>query len=335
MNILMLGGTQFSGRSCVMQAVQAGHQVTVLHRSKADPGLPSSVRRIVGDRDPALGDGLAQIHAIAEKGERFDAVVDMCGYVPRVVQASCDLLNNSTDIYIYISSVSVYERSADATPDEDSPVITLEDPTVEEVTSETYGGLKVLCERVVDQSFGNRACIVRPGLIAGPNDPTDRFTWWVRVLASEEAVLVPAEPAGLVSFIDARDLAAFFLTCAANQTTGVFNAVGPEVGLGFGTFLDRAKAALKSKTRLLACAHDWLAGHEVKPWQSLPFWLPAESQSMHRVSGARARSKGLLNRSLEETVRDTHAWDCERNTPTLKAGLAIEQLRELVRMIET
>lgn len=183
MELLVLGGTRFSGLHLVRQAVASGHSVTVLHRGSHADGLPGSVRRIVGDRDPRLGDGLERVQRLVEAGQRWDAVVDMCGFVPRVVDAACGVLRAAAGRYLFVSSVSVYPVSADGAPDESSAVIELEDPSAEAVTGDTYGGLKVLCERVVETAFAGRCTVVRPGLIVGPGDPTDRFTYWPRRLS--------------------------------------------------------------------------------------------------------------------------------------------------------
>ena len=331
MNILILGGTQFSGRAFTQLAVDANHSVTLLHRSKADPGLPPAVRRLVGDRDPKVGDGLDRIKELLDAGEQFDAVVDMCGYTPRVTKAACDLLKDHTDLYIFISTISVYDKaSSDTILDEDGPKITLDDPTVEEVTGETYGGLKVLCEQVVIEAFPDSHCIPRPCVIAGPNDPTDRVTWWARMLTTQDALVIPAPPAGLASFIDARDLAAFFLTCATNKTTGIFNATGPEPKLALHDFIHRTHKALNSKTKLIEAPHENLKELEIQAWQDIPTWLPDDKQYMHKITSSKARAAGLHNRSLEETMIATRDWDIERGSPELKAGMKPDRIAELV-----
>lgn len=334
MNILILGGTQFSGRAFTQLAVDANHSVTLLHRSKEDPGLPPAVRRLVGDRDPKVGDGLDRIKELLDAGEHFDAVVDMCGYTPRVTKAACELLKGHTDLYIYISTISVYDKAEpDAILTEDSPKVTLDDPTVEEVTGETYGGLKVLCEQVVIEAFPDSHCIPRPCVIAGPNDPTDRVTWWARMLTTQDALVIPAPPAGLASFIDARDLAAFFLTCATNKTTGIFNATGPEPTLSLHDFIYRTHVALDSKTKLIEADQSWLKSQGVQAWQDIPVWLPEESQYMHAITSTKARASGLTNRSLEETMIAIRDWDIERGSPELKAGIKPDRITELVSKI--
>ncbi|MGV6813688.1 MAG: NAD-dependent epimerase/dehydratase family protein [Phycisphaerales bacterium] len=331
MNILILGGTQFSGRAFVEQAVNANHSVTLLHRSKEDPGLPPAVRRLVGDRDPQIGDGLDRIKELLDAGEHFDAVIDMCGYTPRVTKAACDLLKGHTDFYLFISTISVYDQAKpDAILDEDSPKITLDDPMVEEVTGETYGGLKVLCEQVVIDTFPDSHCIPRPCVIAGPNDPTDRITWWARMLNTQDALVVPNDPAASASMIDARDLAAFMLTCVTNKTTGIFNATGPEPGLTLTDFIHRSHAGLKSKTKLIEASPESIQAQGITPWVDIPMWLPDESQYMHRIDSSKARAAGLTNRPLEETMTAIHEWDTSRGSPDLKAGMKPDRIAELV-----
>lgn len=331
MKILVLGGTQFSGRAFVEQAASAGHDITLLHRSPADPGLPTGVRRLVGDRDPEKGGGLGEIQRQIDSGERFDAVLDMCGYVPRVTQASCEMLKGSCDQYVFTSTISVYEKgNTDSAPDEDAPLIDLEDKAVEEVTGETYGGLKVLCEKVVRTWYPENHTIIRPGVIAGPNDPTDRVTWWSRMLGTLDAMVVPAEPCGLAGFIDARDLAAFFLRCSEQKIMGTHNAVGPEVGLGMRSFIDRTHTALESKAQLIEAEAGQLASMDITAWKDIPTWAPEESQYMYRISAQRAIDQGLSLRPLEDTMRDVRAWDIERGQPELKAGMSAERMREVV-----
>ncbi len=331
MNILILGGTQFSGRAFTELAVQSGHQVTLLHRSPADPGLPPAIRRLVGDRDPNAGDGLDQIKALLDTEQRFDAVVDMCGYTPRVTKAACELLKDHTDLYIYISTISVYDQApAQTNLDENAPKVILADPTVEEVTAETYGGLKVLCEQVVLDAFPENHCIPRPCVIAGPNDPTDRITWWARMLTTQESLVIPKPPAGLVSFIDARDLAAFFLHCATNKITGIFNTTGPESNLPLHDFIRRTHKALNSKTTLIEADHQWLKDQGVQPWQDIPTWLPDERQFMSRISSAKALANGLANRPLEDTMIAIRDWDINRGSPDLKVGMNPDRIADLV-----
>lgn len=331
MNILVLGGTQFSGRAFVERAIGAGHQITLLHRSPADPGLPDGVRRLVGDRDPEKGGGLGEIQKLIDGGERFDAVLDMCGYVPRVMEASCELLKDACDLYVFTSTISVYDKeSGDEIPDEDSKLIDLQDKTVEEVNGDTYGGLKVLCEQVVRSWYPENHCIIRPTVIAGPNDPTDRVTWWARMLGTLDVMAVPSEPCGLAGFIDSRDLAAFFLRCIEQKITGTYNAVGPEVGLSLRSFIERSHASLGSTTELIDVSPAQLEELGVKAWSDIPTWAPEESQFMYRISSQRAIDQGLTLRPLEETMIAIAEWDVARDRPELKVGMSNERMDEVL-----
>jgi len=334
MKVLVLGGTQFSGRAFVEQACAAGHEITLLHRSPQDPGLPDGVRRLVGDRDPEKGGGLGEIQKLIDAGERFDAVVDMCGYVPRVMHASCSLLKDACDLYLFTSTISVYPRFGNLeSPDEDSDLVVLEDESVEEIDNKTYGGLKVLCEQVVREYFPENHCIVRPTVIAGPNDPTDRVTWWTRMLGTLDAMVIPGEPCGLAGFIDARDLASFFQLCIEQGTAGIYNAVGPEPGLGLRSFIDRTRAALGSSTELIEVDPAALVEQGVNYWADIPTWIPEDGQSMYRISCERAMNAGLTLRPLEETMRDVRAWDIWRGEPELQAGMSVERMREVVESL--
>ena len=306
----------------------------MLHRSPADPGLPPSVRRLIGDRDPKIGDGLGEIQKLIDAGERFDAVVDMCGYVPRVVIASCELLKGACDMYLFISTISVYPRYGNLeSPDEDSELIDLKDKAVEEINGETYGGLKVLCEQIVTEYFGGNSCIVRPTVIAGPNDPTDRITWWTRMLGTQDRVIFPKEPCGLAGFIDARDLAAFFQHCIEQSIFGIFNAVGPEIGLGLRSFIERTHKAMDSKSELVEIDAARLKELGVNPWTDIPTWIVEEGQSMYRISCKRAVEAGLTMRPLEETMRDVRTWDVERGEPKLTAGMSAQRMQEVIEKI--
>lgn len=217
MKLLILGGTKFLGRYLVDAALAAGHQVTLFNRGKTNPELFPHVEQRHGDRDGDLG-------ALSEG--IWDVVIDTSGYVPRVVRASAELLRPRTAKYVLISSVSVYADFAIQNIDEDYPVGQVNDPTTEDI-SEFYGPLKALCEKAVQDVYRDQALIIRPGLIVGPNDPTDRFTYWVRRFAQGGDVLVPGRPERRQQFIDVRDLAEWVLWTAASSLTGVFNATGP------------------------------------------------------------------------------------------------------------
>ncbi|MEP6892202.1 MAG: NAD-dependent epimerase/dehydratase family protein, partial [Gaiellaceae bacterium] len=199
MRLLVLGGTKFLGRAVVDASLATDHEITLFNRGETNAGLYPDVDQVHGDRDGGLG---------ALAGSEWDAIVDTCGYFPRVVRQSAEALAEAVGAYCFVSSVSVYSDLSGVV-DEESPVGTLEDETTEEFGAdfERYGPLKALCERVVQETFGERALIVRPGLIVGPYDPSGRFTYWPHRLARGGEVLAPGPPERLAQFIDVRDLA--------------------------------------------------------------------------------------------------------------------------------
>jgi nucleoside-diphosphate-sugar epimerase len=216
--ILFLGGTQFVGRHMAAHAVERGHEVTLFTRGKTNPGVIAGAEEIHGDRDGGL-DGLA--------GLGFDRVVDVSGYVPRVVRQSAELLVGATDHYTFVSTVSVYGDLSSPGINEDAPLGTLPDETIEDITGETYGPLKVLCENAVHETYGDRCTIVRPGFVVGPLDYTDRFSYWCTRASRGGDMLAPDDPHRPIQFVDARDLASFTVGLTERPTHGYFNATGP------------------------------------------------------------------------------------------------------------
>jgi 2'-hydroxyisoflavone reductase len=323
MDILILGGTGFLGRHLVEAALGDGHRVTLFNRGIHNPGLFPEVERIKGDRDGDLS---------LLRGRRWNSVIDTCGYVPRVVRASAGLLADAVDHYTFVSSISVY--SDDITPgaDEDVSVQELPDQTVEEITGETYGGLKALCERAAEEEMPGRVFSVRPGLISGPHDPTDRFTYWPRRIATGGEVLVPDHPERRVQFIDVRDLAAWIVKMAQEQRTGTYNATGPDYELGMGRLLEECESVGGGGAELVWVSEEFLIEQEVEPFTELPLWVPREDAAMLAVDCGRAIAAGLSFRPVSETVRDVLDWDRARTADTEPgAGLRPERERELLR----
>ena len=306
-----------------------GHAVTLFTRGKSNPGLYENVAgvdHLVGDRNGDL---------TALEGRTWDAVVDTSGYFPRVVGASANLLARAAQHYTFVSSISVYRDFAQEGIDESYPVGTLEDESVEEVTGETYGPLKALCEQRAEQSFPGRTLNVRPGLIVGPHDPTDRFTYWPHRVAQGGEVLAPGGPDQPVQVIDARDLAEWIVRGAEAGTVGVFNATGPEAPLGLGRVLEACRAASGSDATITWVDEVFLLEREVAYWQDLPAVLPETTPShrgMARMDVSRAVRAGLTFRPIEETVRDTLAWDATRPAvEPFKAGLSREREANLLK----
>jgi 2'-hydroxyisoflavone reductase len=327
MNILVIGGTQFVGRHLVNVALERGHTVTLFNRGNRNP-FPQ-LETIKGDRDPDKGNGLEAL-----KHRDFDAVIDPSAYVPRIVKASAELLKDHTQHYTFISSVSLYASFAQPTS-EDAPLAKLEDETTEAVTGASYGGLKVLCEQAVENVFPGRTLNIRPGLIVGEFDLTDRFTYWVERIARGGKVLVPGTPSLETQFIDGSDLATWTIRMIEQNVTGIFNATGNTTT--FGQVLETIKTTLKSDVQFEYIPEEFLLKHEVKPWMgenSLPLWIPssdADSANFARIPIQKALEKHLGFRPLEYTVRDTHEFVKSRAADYVwKAGLAAEKELELL-----
>jgi len=320
MKILVLGGTAFLGPEVVAPALARGHQITLFNRGKTNPQLFPEVEKLHGDRDGDLS---------ALAGRTWDAVVDTSGYVPRIVGKSAAALQSSGQ-YVFISTISVYDAAHQTAIDEQSPVHKLDDPTVEKVGPETYGGLKALCEKAAEKEMPGRVTVIRPGLIAGPGDPSDRFTYWpVRAARGGEAA-APGSPSDPVQFIDVRDLGAWIVTMIERRRFGVWSAVGPRDPLTMGGLLDACRRAAGSDVRYTWVDAAFLEKSDVSPWSDMPVWLPPSSDDAAalRISNARAVRDGLTFRPAEDTARDTLAWfraQREARTAQLKAGLSPER----------
>jgi nucleoside-diphosphate-sugar epimerase len=283
----------------------------------------ASRRSVIGDRDGGL-DPL--------RGREFDAVVDMCGYFPRVVRQSVELLKPTAERYLFVSSISVYAKGARPGFDERAPVLSLDDPRVEEIRGDTYGGLKVLCEREVERGFPGRSIIVRPGLIVGPFDRSDRFTYWVRRIARGGDVLAPGPPHIEVQLIDARDLASWMVRLVDGGPIGVFNATGPDRPLTMEELLETCRDVTGSEARFVWVDDAFLIGQRVDPMWELPFWIPeSEPDVTAPCDVSRAVGAGLRFRPLPETISDTLAWDRGRSQDQpMQAGLREDREHSLL-----
>ena len=319
MKLLVLGGTRFLGRATVECALSRGHAVTLFHRGRTNPDLFPGLERILGDRDGGLA---------ALGGRRWDAVIDCCGYLPRVVGDSARVLRDTVERYLFVSSISVYAWPPARGFDESHARIVLADPGVEDVTGETYGGLKALCEDAVEAAFGTRSTIVRPGLIVGPHDPTDRFPYWPRRLARGGTVLAPGDPGQPVQFIDVRDLGAWIVDTVEHDRSGRWQATGPGELLTMRAFLERAAAALDVRPRFEWVDESFLLERGVSPWTELPLWERAAESDFSTADCTRAIAAGLSFRPLEATVRDTLAWDRTREDGARPASPALTDARE-------
>jgi 2'-hydroxyisoflavone reductase len=323
MNLLVLGGTVFLGRHFVQAALDRGHHVTLFNRGRSNPELFPQVEQLSGDRDGGLS---------VLAGRKWDAAVDTCGYVPRVVEDSAQILKGAVRQYLFISSVSAYAEFTQIGMDEEAPLATIQDAAVETINGETYGPLKALCEQVVLDIYHERGLVIRPGLIVGPYDPTDRFTYWPKRVAEGGAVLVPENPDWETQIIDARDLANWMVTLLEQETSGVYNAVGPDYQLRFGDIIEACRKISASDARWIWVSKEFLLANEVAPWSQLPLWLPGEEYAgMDQVSNRKALSTGLQFRPLASTLRDTLAWVQTRPAGyQMRAGLRPEREQALL-----
>ena len=322
MNILVLGGTKFVGRHIVEKALELGHQVTVFHRGQTGADL-TGVQHVFGDRDgglDALGTDVS-----------WDWVIDTSGYVPRIVRQSCEALIGRTSQFLFISTISVYADLSEPGIDERSELAKLDDPAVETIDAQTYGGLKVLCEQEVLKAFPE-ALIVRPGMIVGPYDHTDRFTYWFLRAAKGGKMISLCERDEPVQFIDGRDLAAFCLHLLEMGETGTYNATGPQFPMTWGDVFDEAALGAGTSYEIVRPPLPWLKERGVEP---LPAQMPLEEGmgGVYRVKIDRAVGAGLRFLPLNETVLDTIRWRSSDPAP-LKVGLTLEKELELIENYE-
>ena len=321
MKILLIGGTMFVGKHCVEQLLAHGHEVTIFHRGK-HPVTHDGVQEIHGDRDGGLD---------ALQG-KWDAVIDTCGYIPRVVRASCEHLKDKATQYVFVSTVSVYKDFSSGTITEESERQTIDTPDTETVDGTTYGPLKALCEDAVTSIFDANGCIVRPGLIVGPDDYTDRFTYWVRRIAEGGEILVPDDPRAVVQWIDVRDLAGFIVTLLEKKQGGTYNAVGPEKSIMFNEYIAECVREFHSDAHIVPVPYTFLKEENIAPWSDIPFWVPSEDDmgGMLRVLPDHSIQAGMRLRPLRETLHDTRTWDLARGDVTFRAGITREKEKELL-----
>lgn len=298
LRVLVLGGTRFVGRALVEVCLAAGHDVTLFNRGRTNPHLFPDLETLPGDRGSDLS---------ALAGREWDVVFDVAAYYPEVVQRSVEALAGCTDRYMFISTLSVYADQSQP-HDEDWPLLTLTDKTPD---GDLYGARKAAGEAIVREGFGERALVVRAGMIVGPHDPTDRLTYWPRRIALSGRTLAPGTPHDPVQFIDVRDLAEWIVRATERGVGGTFNATGEIVPIG--ALLDACERVTKGDPQLIWVATETLLGLAVDPWMGIPLWIAAPGwESANRVDISRAREAGLTFRPLELIVRDAWEWDRER-----------------------
>ena len=324
MRVLIVGGTVFLGRHVVESLLARGHEIVLFHRGTTGAELYPQCERILADRETG-------IERIGDR--RFDAVVDTSGYVPHVVRASATYLASRASRYLFVSTINAY-ASTKTRVDEDAPEAALPDGAdAGTFDPEHYGPLKVLCEREVRSAFGeSRALVVRPGLIVGAYDPTDRYTYWVDRIARGGDVVAPRDPSFPAQYIDARDLARWIVALLENERSGTFNAVPPANSFTLGATLDAIALATESDARFVWMDEAFLAAHDVAPWTELPLWIPqsADMPYFFSIDSSRAIATGLHTSTPLETARATFAWLPARGDRPWKAGLSAERERTLL-----
>jgi 2'-hydroxyisoflavone reductase len=314
--LLVLGGTKFLGRATVEAALDRGHEVTLFNRGRTNPELFPEAERLRGDRATDLS---------ALSGRTWDAVVDTSAYVPRQARASAEVLTDAADYYVFLSSVSVYADLSQPV-DENSPLDEFregqpDDRLLEDFSN--YGPLKALSERAVAESFGSSTCVVRPGLIVGPHDPTGRFTYWPHRVARGGETLAPKPSDGQVQFIDVRDLGEWIVHLCEQRIEGTFNAANR--GVTWAALLDTCREVAGSDAEFVWVEEEFLIEQEVGQWMELPMWLH-EDVGIHATDVSRAVDAGLVFRPLAETIRGA----LEHAETTKEAGLDPSREAELI-----
>ncbi|MDX6599126.1 MAG: hypothetical protein QOE87_3013 [Gaiellales bacterium] len=299
MRILALGGTRFVGRHIVEAARTAGHEVSVFSRGHSP--LPwDDVEHLRGDRDTG------NLEALRERD--WDACIDVSAYLPEAARASAELLAGQVAHYSFISTASVYVVDPAGGMDETTQVLPAALDEADAAGAELYGARKVACEQEVERAFPGRTLIIRPGIVAGPHDPTNRFTWWVERLARGGEVLGPGSPDAPVQLVDGRDLGAFTVAQTERLATGVFNVCGPPSS--FGELIEACRRGTASRSDVTWVSEQLLLEQGVEPFTEMPLWLPEEpeNRAFYSMSNARARAQGLERRHLADTARDTWDW---------------------------
>ncbi|MBI9045249.1 MAG: NAD-dependent epimerase/dehydratase family protein [Anaerolineaceae bacterium] len=328
MKLLIIGGTRFLGRALVDSALAREHQITLFNRGQSNPDLFNDLETIIGDRETDL----------SKLGSRkWDAVIDTCGYLPRIVKTSAEFFSKIVDQYVFISTLSVYDETDKLGVDESGRLGTLQNESIEEINSETYGPLKVLCEQAVEQSNPEKTLIIRPGLIVGPHDPTDRFTYWPMRVSRGGDILVPGRKNRRIQFIDVRDLAKWIILMIENRINGKYNANGPgKNNLSMFDFLETCKENSRNHANLIWVKDKFLINQKLSPWTELTLWFPENDpifSGFFTFKYDKAIKEGLTFRPLINTIQDTEKWASTRpDNYEWKAGLHPEKEVELLKL---
>lgn len=323
MRLLVLGGTVFLGRHLVSAALKAGHQVTTLNRGTHALLEQSKVEKLIANREVDLS---------LLAGRCFDAVIDTCGYNPETVRYSLEVLRGLVGTYIFISTVSVYGDFSKIGISEDDPI-----KETQAGQQGSYGSLKADCEMLMQELMPENSLIVRPGLIAGPYDYTDRFTYWPARFARGGKILVPEWSNRYVQFIDVRDLASWLVKLAETHTKGIYLATGPNERLTMEAFFDACEQTVGDNNCQLVRAEDYvLEKAEVEPWTELPFWIPASQRNfagVMRFDRSKSLAAGLNCRPINATIADTLAWDKTRD-PSIPRLAGLSQEKEEILLTQ-
>ncbi len=337
LEILVLGGTGLIGPPMVEYALARGHKLTLFNRGKTNSHLFPEVERITGDRN----DDISALEKAVADGRRWDVVIDNTASIPRWVSESAGLLAGAADLYLYTSSISAYADSSIPGADETAAVgrISAEDEagvlTTKDITGENYGPLKARCEEETRKAFPDRAVVVRPGLIVGPGDYSDRFSYWpIRIFRGGE-VMAPGNPDDPVQFIDCRDLGEWYIRLVENKAVGTYNGTGPRSPMSIAGMLHGIRAAVDNEISFTWVEADFLEKHEVQPWMEMTVWVPpvGEYAGFSASSIRRALDAGLTFRPLADTAKTTmDYWNSlpEERRAKPKAGLSAEKEKQVL-----
>ena len=327
LRILILGGTGYIGPHQVRHALSRGHELTLFNRGRTQPSLHGE---LFDDLEKLVGDRNGDLQAL--EGRQWDVVLDNSGFEPAQVKASAELLGDSVGRYLFVSTQSVYASRAIVGQDESGAVGM---PGVSEAEWEGYGPLKALCEKEARAVFGDRLTVVRPTVIVGPGDRTDRFTYWLMRMDRGGDMLAPGTPDDPVQWIDVRDLTEFMIHLLEQDRGGAYNATGPATAVTFAELLDAMREATGSDARLTWVYGDFLRDRGIRAFSDLPMWMPPQGDTagFMRMSAAAAIAAGLIHRPLPTTVSDLLAWcreqPAERWTE-MRTGLSPDQEQELL-----
>ncbi len=324
MKILILGGTMFLGPHTVEAALARGHEVTLFNRGRTHADLFPELEKLQGDRN---GDYASL------KGRQWDAVIDTHAHLPRWVRLAAEALKDSVKHYVFVSTCSVYPTPWRGSIREDARVEELPQGVAEEPFGmEKYGALKVLCERAAEEHMPGRVTVARPGLIVGPLDPTDRFTYWPMRIARGGEILAPGKPDGEVQFVDARDLGLFLVRTIEDGHAGIYNTVGFRGKLSMQELLHGCKTALNTDCSFTWCDEQFLEEQGVGPWMEMPLWIPTGDDEGAHFDCSKGIAHGLAFRPPAETIRDTWEWARERDPATPAGpGLAAEKEERVLK----